>query len=471
MAPPQIQSARRDMPKHRIASRVHKTHRLLGTLRDAKPTLKHSHDESTKATRISLKAFDDEAKYQTHNHTCRPGDTNSLASYSALNLDGASDLICMANSEDKIDKEVECQMPGPHARLSLPGFRSTHQLNMDSMPTEILQMIWREALMLPACHTFKVKRGVPSEEGSRWTVHLWPKEGHDTSAYNFWKRLLSLKNIGFQTAFRLFAKQIQPLQLRATEAPNGYKLMAAIDADQDLVILEMDRGQPLPWFEHSRAFQWHYGMDSRVIRHRMRHFRKVAIHYKFGQIDCAHGGAFACLCHGANQPHDGYNACPLTLASFLDLLPNLEKFYFVVETKLVWHKKFAAEYRNEVAKNDFRARIEHSVDPIAAKKQYTLARFFDTKYEYLQQAPLKFLEPMGRADSAKAETVKGRTKKPPSPWIGDGSAWQCMDETRRFYKSQKGNESFLQPAEKRRKVRFGLLIPYSLEEKKDEVTK
>lgn len=113
-------------------------------------------------------------------------------------------------------------------------------------------------------------------------------------------------------------------------------------------------------------------------------------------------------------------------------------------------------------KNGFRVRIDVPGGAQAVGKQYTLSRFFDTTYEYLQQAPYAYLEAMGRAGSA--DTFKSRTGNPPSPWIGGGSAQQCLAETQQFYKSQKGNERFRQDLDKRKNVRFGVLITYPLQE-------
>lgn len=78
---------------------------------------------------------------------------------------------------------------------------------------------------------------------------------------------------------------------------------------------------------------------------------------------------------------------------------------------------------------------------------------------------------MGRADITRADISKERRDRPPSPWVGDGSAQQCLIETGQFYKSLKGNEEFRQELEKRVKVRFGVLIPYLLKGKDKKVAK
>lgn len=348
MAPPRIGSGRRDVQKHRVASRVSKN-RTPNASAHSQSKLKPSLVGSSGSTTINSGAFDDEAEHQISQHERRTRLPKSATPHSALTMGGPSNLSLKTNSKDEVDDKAESEIPGELTSSPLPGSSSTHTLNMDSMPAEILEMIWREAILLPACHTFKVRKSDPAETEYGWSVHLWPKEDKDTSAYLSWKRLLSLNNIGVQTSFRRFVKQLQPLTLRVPWTRKSlqkpamfFKAMAAIDAAQDLVILDLCIPS-LPWSEHIGSGR--RGMKPKVIRDRMSHFSRVAIPYKFDQRDCGLGGDFACICHGVNQSHDGFNACPLAVACFLDLFPNLEHFYFVVDTKLVWHKKFAAQYR------------------------------------------------------------------------------------------------------------------------------
>lgn len=311
--------------------------------------------ESSKDTSVRSKALDDQLGQQPPpRNTPESCVTTFLASHPASAVADPSASACEPSSRDRLGIETADQQ----ARRSRCIVGSTLRPNMNSMPAEVQQMIWAEVIRAPACHTFKVKKGAVTEEGSRWSVHLCPgsaREDLDSSAYHQWKSLLSLHNIGFQTAFRRFIKNIQPTPLRLPrcgnskyKAINFYKTVAAINEEQDLVILEFERGQSLPWFEHTNH---RHGMHWQLIQSRMSHFRQVAIHYKHGHMECSHGGAFACLCHTANQPHDCYKACPLTLASFLDLFPNLQQFYFVVEQRLAYHKKFAAAYRGNVCRS------------------------------------------------------------------------------------------------------------------------
>lgn len=350
MAPPQLKCGSRDLQKYRCSSQVFKRDRISKSAECAETKAKPSQGKSSKSACTCSSASDDQSGYKTRPLESTRCLAKLFTSHPALFLDGPSD----SRSNHLAEENTEVKLPDQHVSPSPPDSGSTRRLNMNDMPTEILQLIWGGVINTPACHTFKVKRGEVSEEGSRWSVHLWPATSRaelDTSAYQLWKHCLELNNIGFQMAFRRFVKEVQPIALRVPIASNSkykaakfYKTMAAIDKGQDLVILELDRGDSLPWFEHTLRKR---GMDSRVIRDRMSDFRRVAIHYKYSHIDCRDGGAFACLCHGNNQPHEVYKACPLALASFLDLFPNLEQFYFVVDQKLVRHKKFAAAYRGK----------------------------------------------------------------------------------------------------------------------------
>lgn len=84
------------------------------------------------------------------------------------------------------------------------------------------------------------------------------------------------------------------------------------------------------------------------------------------------------------------------------------------------------------------------------QKVQTLKRFFDAKFEYLQQARGRSLEKW----------------KMESPWVGIGSMMECLAETHDNYKSKKGNHQYRQELEKRNKVRFAVLIRSPLETKR-----
>lgn len=86
----------------------------------------------------------------------------------------------------------------------------------------------------------------------------------------------------------------------------------------------------------------------------------------------------------------------------------------------------------------------------AAGIEQTLPRFFDAKYEYVQQARQPFLEEWGME----------------SPWAGPGSVYVCLTETMKIFKSQQGGEIFHQKLAVRKKVRFGILIRTSLDANK-----
>lgn len=294
------------------------------------------------------KAFDARSSYQTSYDKHRALMTRRSTPDTTRELNSIPNLSLRVKIKDHAKAEDEGVLPVQRAISLPPGSQSSMpRLNMSDMPAEVLQLIWGEVINTPACHTFKIKsvdRADRPKKVTKWTVDLWAKDGSDSSAYLRWKQLFRLENIGFQMAFRRFVHHPQPIILKGlTDKYKPCTKTAAIDEAQDLVILEMHRGQILPWVQHSHSYST--AMDAELVQERFRHFRRVAIHYKSGQMDFAGGGAFLCLCEDAARRHGDYHACPLTLACFLDVFPNLENFYFVVETKLVWHKKFATEYR------------------------------------------------------------------------------------------------------------------------------
>lgn len=234
----------------------------------------------------------------------------------------------------------------------------TNQTELSRFPAEIQQKVWVEAMQKPACHTFKVLQSKDDDGSGRWTVHLRSlPERSDPSAYRRWKSLLhckakdntlhkdkiELKNIGFQTGFRLAMVNFQRILLKTLQ---GYQLAAAIDVETDLVILEFERGKTAPqftWFEHSTT---HMGLN--IVRHRMRHFKRVAIHYKAGHASADKHGPFQCYCPPPIPLNcHKYKICCSELACFLDCFENLEEFYFVVEIKGKKNRKWAAAYKSK----------------------------------------------------------------------------------------------------------------------------
>lgn len=228
--------------------------------------------------------------------------------------------------EENNEVEKDTQYPGPKKHLLFARF-----------PAEVQQQVWAEAVEKPACHSFKVVKSDYSSSTGKWEIHLqalWPR--NDPSAYRWWKSLLrckrktdddeKLKNISFQAGFRHAMVEFQPICLKTKR--NGYQLAAAINVATDLVIIDFDRGataQSFTWFEHSTT-----GMDLNTIRHRMRHFKRVAVHYKGRKA--GKPGPFQCHCTSQQQVGcHNYKACCSELACFLDCFPELEEFYFVVE--------------------------------------------------------------------------------------------------------------------------------------------
>lgn len=240
-------------------------------------------------------------------------------------------------------------------------------------------MIWSEAMQKPACHTFKILRPKPLPYGPSvpWTIDLvaLPKL-YDPSAYRQWKSILyngrdlekesikktkddgslktkaemsyeaysKLANGSFQAGFRSAMVDFQRIFVKSF---GFYQNAAAIDVATDLVIIEPERGVKTPaspWFEHSTP-----RMLIHTIRRRMRHFKRVAVHYRKSHNDASERGPFECYCPaGAQSQCYQYKACPVEQACFLDCFENLEEFYYVVEVsrkrEMPWYAAYRGKY-------------------------------------------------------------------------------------------------------------------------------
>ncbi|KAI3399136.1 hypothetical protein diail_7715 [Diaporthe ilicicola] len=390
-------------------------------------------------------------------------------------------------------------------------------------PEEIKQMIWREAVQKPSCHTFKFQRRQqpPYGPGSPWTVDLAAVPAlYDPSAYRRWKPMLwnrsyqvakimkskkgftyeepkldrddlkkwrtevrnlvgsketdpdeppktnakkseeafsKLANSSFQTGFRSAMVQFQPIVLKS---PSFYEKAAAIDVATDLVIIELERGETAPasaWFDHSTR-----RMQINTIRHRMRHFRRVAVHYKKSHTGAGERGPFQCYCPagpaGAQWECHEYKACPLEQACFLDCFPNLEEFYYVAEVSHKQEMAWCVAFRDHARRQDFKLRT--SGDPRSAS--FKLAHFYDTKKEYLQLCPKSFVEFLPRALSKPLpQRLRSNRLDPPEAM---GKPHECLVKVMETYKSKRGTETFRNSLEQRKKVKFGILLAYDLKE-------
>lgn len=81
-----------------------------------------------------------------------------------------------------------------------------------------------------------------------------------------------------------------------------------------------------------------------------------------------------------------------------------------------------------------------------AVESYTLARFFDLKYEYLQHSPPLFSPRL----MSKSPFLKGKGR-------------HLVSKVRDVYTSRTLDEPFVNSVEQRRSVKFGVLIRYNTE--------
>lgn len=107
-----------------------------------------------------------------------------------------------------------------------------------------------------------------------------------------------------------------------------------------------------------------------------------------------------------------------------------------------------------MVKQDFQGLCQTKEGNRDVTLNFNLAHFFDTKTEFIQQAPPGFMPPRLEAQC---------------PFMGTNSARDCVGKTSRYFHSKEGNEPFLTRLQQRQQVKFGVLIPYALEQKKPAI--
>lgn len=267
-------------------------------------------------------------------------------------------------------------MPPPGCKLgdtspspSRPGRKSTRELtrspdpehsfsDFTKLPAEIQQMIWAEHIKCLSCHHFKLARldfsgTMPTRR--QWMVELSESLRHkDPSAYCQWKAFLEVGDYGLIETYRRMTThmQIQSITLQRGGQVLTHNPKARIDAPNDLVVLDFQRGLDIydfTWFEHSMP-SWMSTMNVQGIQRRLQHFRKVAINYKARHIKSTQGGPFLCFCSAPGMQCYKFKACPLELACFLDCFQNLEEFYFIVENpKKIQDTGFTVQYKGSLS--------------------------------------------------------------------------------------------------------------------------
>ncbi|POS74555.1 hypothetical protein DHEL01_v207047 [Diaporthe helianthi] len=260
-----------------------------------------------------------------------------------------------------------------------------------------------------------------------------------------------LANASFQAGFRKSMIQFEGIQLTVPHGRPDEPYVAAIDVATDLVILEFNRG------ETARAYAWFDkagvgALDILNIRRRLSQLKRVAVHYKKSHADASKPGPFQCWCSVADRGRmecDRLKACPVEQAYFLDCLPNLEEFYYVVEVTKVDERRWLEKYRGQYnhPKPDYK--IDKCADKNAPKLQ--LSHFYDTKYEYLQLCPrwmLCFLP-----DELLCKDI---------PLDVHWRPRDCLWKTARTYKNDRDHEEFHNPLEQRRNVKFGMLVTFRI---------
>lgn len=153
-----------------------------------------------------------------------------------------------------------------------------------------------------------------------------------------------LANASFQAGFRWSMVDLQTI---FAHTATGNRIAAAIDVATDLVILEFERGETADgsaWFEHHDNGR----MDMDDIRHKTRHLKRVAVHYKKSHPDCGSRSPFQCWClAGSPLNCETYKFCPVEQACFLDCFANIEEFYYVMEVTKKKELAWCDQYRGK----------------------------------------------------------------------------------------------------------------------------
>lgn len=385
------------------------------------------------------------------------------------------------------------------------------RIEFSKFPAEIQHMIWVEAFLKPACHTFKLVYRKPSDAGDPWSMSLQVlPSNQDPSAFRRWKAMLwngqyklpdpsgttdrskldldaysrhsiesgnldddddrkpmiqksreavsKLANASFQAGFRRAMVAFQPIRLLVPadkrKGVDNWRDGAAIDTATDLVIIEFDRGTLSPalhWFEHSTG---RMAVDD--IRRDTRHLKRVAVHYKKSHKRTIGRDPFQCYCPaGTGMGCIDYKACPVEQACFLDCFANLEEFYYVVEVTKKKEVAWKTEYKDYVRRHGYKLKTSDKAADKAAST-LELKHFYDKKKEYIQLCPRNYLKFLPK-DLSDHEALPLESMK-------SGGARECLIKVMKIYRGFLVNETFKNPVEQRKAVKFGILFAYDMEE-------
>ncbi|KAK3376944.1 hypothetical protein B0T24DRAFT_523830 [Lasiosphaeria ovina] len=192
-----------------------------------------------------------------------------------------------------------------------------------SMPAEIQQRIFTEALRKPQVHFVKASRR-DSTTTNTWSLLFRPfPRRTDPSGFRVLESL-AVTSANAAAAVRLATLDYAWLPFAG--------LLARFDASTDVVCIEFDRTQHGFRFEFFNRRNWLVG-DPFAGGHLADDFpslRRVAFTYNYRGDDCMSGrNVFRCLSEMGR--HRRLKICPEELVGLIDCLPSLEEVYIILK--------------------------------------------------------------------------------------------------------------------------------------------
>ncbi|KAK0712809.1 hypothetical protein B0T26DRAFT_620658, partial [Lasiosphaeria miniovina] len=190
-----------------------------------------------------------------------------------------------------------------------------------SMPAEIQQRIFTEALRKPQVHFIKALRR-DSITTNTWSLlfRSFPRRT-DPSGFRL------LESLAVTSANAAAAMRLATPDRAWLPFPN---LPARYSPSADVVCIEFDRTQHGFRFEFFNRCNWLVG-DPFAGDHMANNFpslRRVAFTYNYRGADCMSGrNAFRCLSEMGR--HRRLKICPEELVGLIDCLPSLEEVYII----------------------------------------------------------------------------------------------------------------------------------------------
>ncbi|KAK4159451.1 hypothetical protein QBC43DRAFT_361989 [Cladorrhinum sp. PSN259] len=258
-----------------------------------------------------------------------------------------------------------------------------------SLPAELRQEIFFQALRKPNIHHLVVKRG-KNPDGT-WYPYYDPKKGDRYSGYRFSGKL---KLVSADANLIARVNNTKPMAIPSYSTASD----ALMDVGNDLISFEFATGWDTGMFGG-----WGLGSSPLLSRGLNRedmikgpndtlaHVKRIAIHFRHDreEVQTFKPMPFPCNCHrrwvqavNSKHSHAHWRFCTIECAGFLDCFPSLEEVYFILQDEPQMERKRAV-YSSKV--KDY-AKNFWSV-PQHVRKELGYAVFHEAKRTYIELDP------------------------------------------------------------------------------------